>query len=76
MLSTEFEGNDFSLVFIDTLNSLIIAYRDFFGKRSLLLTYNESTKEISFSSVNMHENLETVFEIPPATVLAFPFSKY
>lgn len=45
-----FEGNDISLIFTDTLNNLAYVYRDIFGKRSLIISYNENG-EILISSV-------------------------
>ena len=52
VMSLAFEGNDFSFVFFDILNNLVISYRDIFGKRSLIYTFDAASKEIIISSVS------------------------
>ena len=49
ILSTFFEGNDHTFIFVDQLNGFVYVYRDLFAKRSLILQY--SSNEIIFSSV-------------------------
>lgn len=52
-MSTVFEGNDIAFVFFDKLNDMVIIYRDIFGKRSLILTYDENTSEVLLTSTAM-----------------------
>jgi hypothetical protein len=50
-MSNLFEGNDISFVFLDILNGIAIVYRDIFGKRSLVLSFDEAKNEIIISSL-------------------------
>ena len=51
LMSDVFEGNDIAFVFVDSVNDLIVTYRDIFGKRSLILTYDSQYGEVLLSSV-------------------------
>ena len=50
ILAVFFQESDMSFVYIDRINGATLAYRDFYGKRSLLLQAKESTEELLFSS--------------------------
>ncbi len=68
VLSTVFEGNDISLIFIDQLNGLLIVYRDLFAKRSLILQQSIGSQEILFSSVKLSSS-NPAFELPPNSLM-------
>lgn len=68
-MSTVFKGNDVAFAFVDSVNGLVITYRDMFGKRSLLLASNGS--EIAITSVALSEE-QAWFEQPSNSVIAFP----
>ena len=55
LLQNFFVESDMSFVYIDRINDAIIAHRDFYGKRSLIIQANHieetSVDEILFSSV-------------------------
>ena len=45
-----FEASDMSFVFFDELNNIVIIYKDLFAKRSLIISYEETTKELLIAS--------------------------
>ena len=53
-----------SLVYFDWLNGLIFAYRDVFGKRSLILLWDEMNQILGFSSTMLGFNMNSAFELP------------
>ena len=72
LLSEFFVESDMSFVYIDRLNKLKIVYRDFYGKRSLIL--QSKANELLISSVNLvrAEEGETdlhSFEMPANSLL-------
>ena len=72
ILSEFFIESDMSFVFIDRLNNIKIVYRDFYGKRSLILQSKQS--ELLISSVNLVQQNEGetdlhTFEMPANSML-------
>ena len=72
ILSEFFIESDMSFVYIDRLNNIKIVYRDFYGKRSLILESKQS--ELLFSSVNLVQQNEGetdlhTFEMPANSML-------
>ena len=73
-MQTIFEGNDVTFVFIDKLNDIMIIYKDIFGKRSLLIQFNELSQELLISSSVVFDNSSggvSCFEMPANSLLAF-----
>ena len=53
-----------ALVFFDQLNGLLLAYRDVFAKRSLILIYDEINQIFGFSSTMLSFSKNAAFELP------------
>ena len=72
ILSEFFIESDMSFIYIDRLNNIKIVYRDFYGKRSLILQSKQS--ELLISSVNLVQQNEGetdvhTFEMPANSML-------
>ena len=72
LLSEYFVESDMSFIYIDRLNTLKFVYRDFYGKRSLILHLKQN--ELLISSVCMVQASEneqdlSTFEMPANSLL-------
>ncbi|CDW72582.1 asparagine synthetase domain-containing protein 1-like [Stylonychia lemnae] len=64
-----FENSDMSFAFLDKINDVMIIYRDIFGKRSLIIDYDEKLQSLMLSSSLLEEST-SCFEVPSNSYLA------
>lgn len=72
MLSIFFQESDVSFVYIDRVNDATLVYRDFYGKRSLILQANQASQEVMFSSCLLAPAVapgDLAFELPSNSLL-------